>query len=176
MNLRLLLAAVAALTLSACATVTQYDAAGDVHALLVAIRDSDKAAFNAHVDRPALKAQLRARLVAGAMGRQDATGWAALAAMAALPGVLDTIMDRLLQPDVFLAVAEANGYAPSKPLPGRALIGAAIRTLDAGRACVTTQRGGPCVLIFTNEAGVWRLTAFEGGPELLRMGKALRYP
>ena len=48
------------LGLASCATTEGLSAAGDVHALLVSIRDNDKAAFDAHVDRKALEAQLQA--------------------------------------------------------------------------------------------------------------------
>ena len=43
--MRFLLLALSALLLSSCATAQRYDAAGDVHALLIAIRDNDSAAF-----------------------------------------------------------------------------------------------------------------------------------
>jgi hypothetical protein len=42
--------------LAGCASVQTFDAARDVHAFLVAVRDGDRAAFDAHVDRPALTA------------------------------------------------------------------------------------------------------------------------
>jgi hypothetical protein len=41
-------------------------------------------------------------------------------------------------------------------------IGAFVRPLDADRACVFTRKAGPCVLIFKDEAGVWRLIGYEG--------------
>ena len=50
-----------AASLSACATVDRLNAGGDVHDLLVAIRDNDRATFDAHVDRRALKAGIEAR-------------------------------------------------------------------------------------------------------------------
>jgi hypothetical protein len=165
------LVVLAALALGACATVQSYDAAGDVHALLIAIRDQDKAAFDAHVDRPALKSQLRARLMAGFLRQGDAKGDAgALGVMLAGP-LVDIAVDALVQPSVFLAVAEAKGYSPSRPIPGRAAIAAAIRPLGEGRVCVFTKRDGPCVLDFQDEGGVWRLVAFEGDPGMLRLGK-----
>jgi len=166
MILRPVLVALIALALCACATVTRYDAAGDIHAFLVSIRDGDEKAFEAHVDRPALKEQLRARMMAGLLKRQDGLG--ALGALLAGP-VADVAVDQLVRPAVFLAVAEANGYAPSKPLPGRAALTGALRRLDDDRVCVTTKRDGPCVLDFRNEAGVWRLVAFEGDPGLLKL-------
>ena len=61
-RIRALLFGLAALALSACATAHRLDAAGDVHALLISIRDNDQAAFDAHVDRPALKKDLQAKL------------------------------------------------------------------------------------------------------------------
>ena len=64
-----LLAAMAAATLSACATVQKLDAASDVHALLVSIRDNDRATFETLVDRRALKREIEARLVAEARRR-----------------------------------------------------------------------------------------------------------
>jgi hypothetical protein len=166
-----LTALVLALALCACATLQSYDAAGDVHALLVAIRNGDRAAFDAHVDRPALKAQLRARLLAGALKRGGSGGEAAaLGVMLARP-LVDLAVDQLVQPEVFLAVAEAKGYSPSRPIPGRSAIAAAIRPIGDDRVCVFTKRGGPCLLDFQDEGGVWRLVGFEGDPGMLRLGK-----
>ena len=48
--------------LAACATSSRLEAANDVHALLVAIRDEDRQAFDARVDREALKAEIASRL------------------------------------------------------------------------------------------------------------------
>src|SRR4051794_20597232 len=55
----LVLAAPLVSGLAACATAQKLGAANDVHALLVSIRDDDQAAFDAHVDRPALKRQIQ---------------------------------------------------------------------------------------------------------------------
>ena len=52
-----LVAFIGLLSLTACATTQRLSAAGDVHSLLVAVRDNDRATFDAHVDRPALEAQ-----------------------------------------------------------------------------------------------------------------------
>ena len=155
-----------ALALSGCATLTSYDAAGDVHAFLVSIRDGDRAAFEAHVDRAALKQQLEARVTAGLLKRKDAL--AALGAVLAGP-LADAAVDQLVQPSVFLAVAEAKGYAPSKPLPSRAALTGSLRALDDGRVCVATRRDGPCLLDFEKEDGVWKLVAFEGDVSQLKL-------
>jgi hypothetical protein len=164
--MRAVLIALATLALSACATATRYDAAGDIHALLVAIRDNDRQAFDAHVDRPALKAQMKSRLTATAIERGGAFG-GAVAQM--LGGVSDALVDAALQPQVFLAVAEAKGYRPSKPLPGRVAITGSLRYLEGDRVCVTGKKDGPCLLVFANESGTWRLIAFEGSLDQLKL-------
>ena len=64
--MRAIVIALLALTLSACATVQKLDAAGDVHALLISIRDGDEATFDSLVDRRALKREIQSRLVAEA--------------------------------------------------------------------------------------------------------------
>jgi hypothetical protein len=157
-----------ALAVAACATVERYDAAGDIHALLVAIRDNDKQAFDAHIDRPALKTQLKTRLTAemtrrgGALGGLLAEG---------LGGMADPLIDAAVQPQMFLAAAEAKGYRPSKPLPGRISITESLRRLDEDRVCVIDKKD--CLFVFRNEGGTWRLIGYEGPidlPQLPRVG------
>ena len=153
------------LSLSACAGMSRYDAAGDIHAFLIAIRDGDQAAFDAHVDRPALKAQIKARFLAGAAKAHG--GWGALGAALVRP-LVDLAADQLIQPDVFRAVAEYLGYSARTPIPDRVVIASGLKVLDHERVCVTRSKGGPCVLVFKDEDGVWRLTGFEGDPSMLR--------
>jgi hypothetical protein len=172
MRLRTLAAAGLALLLSACADAQRFDAAGDVHALLVSIRDGDKAAFDAHVDRPALKTQLRGRLMAEATRR--AGGDPTLAALGAMLGrsLVDAAADALIQPDVFRAVADYLGYSADRPIPNQIIIAQALRRVDDDHVCVTRRKDGPCVLTFKDEDHVWRLTGFEGEVGMLRPGKA----
>ena len=86
MRIKALLALTAvAAGLSACATATRLDAAGDVHDLLIAIRDNDRARFEAHVDRRALKYQIESRLMDEARQRGgQSSGVMALAAICLL--------------------------------------------------------------------------------------------
>ena len=93
---------------------------------------------------------------------------AALGAAMAGP-VADFMVDQLAQPQVFLAVAEAEGYSPDQPIPGTALLAALIKPIDAERACVTSKHGGPCVLVFRKEGDAWKLIAFEGDPKMLKL-------
>lgn len=158
----------AALSLGACATLQQYEAASDIRAFLLAIRDGDQAGFEAHIDRPALKTQVRERLIAYIMQRQAAGGLAVLGAALAGP-IADYAVDHLAQPQVFLAVAEAEGYSPDQPVPSAAFLTPLIKPIDADRACVSEKAGGPCVLVFRKEDGAWKLIAFEGDLKMLKL-------
>ncbi len=142
-----------------CATVPRLHAADDVHALLVAVRNGDRAAFDAHVDRAALKTQLKSRLIAEAGAR----GGDAAAFGAILAGPLvDAGVEALVRPQVFRAEAVRLGYDPERPLPGVLAVAALVRPLGDGRACVSERRGGPCVMSFTDEDGVYRLSGYDG--------------
>jgi len=160
MRIKALLALTAvAASLTACATADRYDAAGDVHDLLVAIRDNDRARFDAHVDRRALKGQIEARLMDEARRRGSGDGVAALAALAAGP-IADVAGEALIRPETFRAAATYYGYTPDRPIPGRVAIAGALRPVDSGRVCAA-RNDGPCLLTFTREGGTWRLTGFD---------------
>jgi hypothetical protein len=155
------LLAAMALTLSGCATTARYDAAGDVHALLVAIRDNDRVAFDRHVDRRALKNNLESRVMRE-VGRQEMDdGARALAAIIA-PGLADVAVEAFLRPEAFRAAASYYGYTPDQPLPNRLIIGGALRYRDDGSVCATKKKDGPCLLVFARRDGVWKLSGFEG--------------
>lgn len=159
-----------AFALSACATAQRLDAAGDVHTLLTAIRDDDGPAFEAHVDRPALQREIESRMMRE-LGRSNVDPTAKLVGALLGPTVARAAGDLLIQPATFRYVASTYGYRPSQPLPGRVAIASMLRPLDDGRVCAVRKKDGPCVLIFTEEAGAWRLSGFEGDlSELKRKG------
>ena len=160
MRIKALLALTAAtLSLSACATVDRVDAAGDVHTLLTAIRDRDRATFNAHVDRQALKYEIEARLMAEARNRKADDKWAAIAAVLAGPAA-ELAGEALIRPETFRAAATYYGYTPDKPLPGRIAIAGTLRPTGDGRVCAA-KKDGPCLLTFTRDGSVWRLSGFD---------------
>jgi hypothetical protein len=162
---RALVLSLAVLSLAACASVQRLDAAGDVHALLISIRDDDAATFEAHVDRPALKQELQARLDK-TLGKDERLG--GLAALLG-PSVVDFAGDAILQPRVFRLVAERYGYTSSTAIPNQVQLAAALKPLPDGRVCAVTKKDGPCMLVFTKEDGVWKLTSFEGDMSMLRI-------
>ncbi|WP_394761215.1 DUF2939 domain-containing protein [Phenylobacterium sp.] len=153
------------LTLSACATAQKLGAANDVHALLISIRDNDTTAFDAHVDHEALKTELKARL-GDAIGKNKKIG--DLAALLG-PSVVDFADQALVRPKTFRMVAEQYGYKADTQIPGAIAISQALKTLPDGRVCATKKKDGPCLLVFTKEQGVWKLTGFEGDSSMLRL-------
>ncbi len=154
------------LALTGCATPQAYLAAGDVHGFLLAVRDDDRAAFEAHVDRPALEAQLQARLVDEARARNSRLMQGAALLFSGPAARLAG--QALVRPEVFRAVAEYYGYRPDQPIPGQMAIAATLKPAGNGRVCASGRRGGPCVLVFADEAGTWRLIGFAGETSMLR--------
>lgn len=159
------LALAALLALGACATVQKFGAANDVHALLIAIRDDDGPAFDAHVDHEALKRELQARL-SESLSKNKKTSY--LADLLG-PSVIDLADQALVRPKTFRLVAEQYGYKPDTQIPGAVAISQALKTLPDGRVCATKKQDGPCLLVFTKEQGVWKLTSFEGDSSMLRL-------
>ena len=105
--MRAIVIALMALTLSACATVQKLDAAADVHALLVSIRDGDEATFDSLVDRKALKREIQQRLVSeAAKDDRVPAGLAAMSPDAFLCAMLDVDPDAVLD----ALVKQAAGY------------------------------------------------------------------
>lgn len=149
--------------LAGCSTIPRYEAANDIHAFLVSIRDGDRVGFDAHVDKPALKTNLKARLLEEARQRKDTLG--GLGVMLGGP-LIDVAVDAAAKPEVFRAVAAEYGYDAQKPLPNTLVIAQYVRPLDGGRACIVTRKQGGCVFLFKNEEGTWRLIDFQGHARL----------
>jgi len=151
-----------------CATTERLSAANDVHTLMIAIRDDDGPAFDAHVDRRALEAQIQARIVARTASPDSSEAVRGLGVI--LSGPLARAAGGLLvQPEVFRAVADYYGYKPSTPIPGTLAIASALRPLPDGRVCAVTRRKGRCLVTFANEDGVWRLVSFDGDAAMLKL-------
>ena len=158
----------AALALAACATTARLDAAGDVHALLIAIRDDDHAAFDARVDKAALEKELEGRILDRTQAPQESDTVRALGALLAHP-LARLAGDTLVRPKVFRDVAEYYGYRPDTPIPNQLQIAGALRALPDGRVCAAKRRKGPCLITFADEDGTWRLVSFDGDIGQLRL-------
>ncbi len=162
---KILIAAVAVLSLTACASANRLGAANDVHALLLSIRDNDSQTFDAHDDHDALKKQLATHIDAQIGQNKKVRVLAALLG----PSVIDFADQALIQPKTFKLVAEQYGYTPATKIPGPIAIASALKTLPDGRVCATKKKDGPCLLTFTKENGTWKLTSFDGDFSTLRL-------
>ena len=167
-SLKFTLVLACALALAACSTVQRLSAANDVHALLVSIRDNDQAAFDAHVDRDALKTEIETRLAQQTQKSKKSESWGALGAMLA-PALAKYAGDSLIQPKMFRQVADFYGYKAGASVPNTLAIASVLKPLPDGRVCATKKKDGPCLLMFTQTQGVWRLSSFEGDMSMLRI-------
>ncbi len=152
--------ALAGMVLSGCATVARVDASADIHAFLVAVRDGDREEFDAHVDRAALKTNLKARVLAETSKAYGLQSKQTLGALIARP-LVGLAVDALVQPEVFQAAAMRLGYGPQTRVPNPILLSKIVKPLGTGRVCVETKKDG-CLFVFANEDGVWRMIDFEG--------------
>ena len=146
------LALAAALGAVACQqAATQYDAAEDVRAFIVAVRENDRATFDRHVDRPVLREQLLGQ-VRAAIGDQAGPLGDALAQQA---------VDQLIRPESFqLALKQAG--APDRT-PTAAEIATQLRVVENGRVCLPRSQDGPCAITFARTGEDWRLVAIDAG-------------
>ena len=151
--MRRLPALVLALVLPACEAPQQrLDAAEDVRVFLVAAEAGDRATFDRHVDRVALKAALRADLDAEIAKRPELTA-------ADRGRLLDQIVDGL-GPEAFRGPPGSRGEQTRSV----AEIAAALRPVSDTRVCLPSQPGAQdCAATFDNQDGTWRLVAVEAG-------------
>jgi hypothetical protein len=151
--------------LTGCATTQQLSAAPDVHALLVAIRDDDRASFDAHVDRRALEAEMQAVMVERSRDAGLGGGAAGLGLLLSGP-LAHAAGNVLIRPEVFRAIADYYGYRPDSPIPGSLSLAVALTPLTDGRVCAKGRKGGPCLLTFADEGGTWKLVGFDSNQVL----------
>jgi hypothetical protein len=167
----ILLTGALAAVLCGCATGERISAAADVHGLLVAIRDNDRPAFDAHVDKVALEAEIQSLIVdrarsSGAPGVIKGLGVVVSGPLARAAG------RALIRPDVFAAIADYYGYRPGTPIPGVIVIAGALQDLPDGRVCAISKKSHRCLLTFADEDGVWRLIAFDAAVASPRLPRA----
>lgn len=148
--MRRALAVVALLALAGCERVTtQLDAAEDIRVFLLAVEQRDRAAFDAHVDRAALKADLRRQIAA-----QGGAG-----ALLAQSGPGERILDGLISPESFSLAVERAAPALNRT-PTAPEIAAVLKTLDANRVCLPNGGlDGPCAVTFAKQGETWKLVS-----------------
>ena len=134
------------LTAAACGKAGTKDAGAAVQALLAAAQAGDVQAFEAGIDRPALREDLRRQI-------------AALAVQSGLDvgGPSDLALDKMIGPDAFHL---SLGGAPLTAPPSVAQVAAQLKPAGKDRVCLHDLAAPQaCRLTFAREAAGWRLVA-----------------
>jgi hypothetical protein len=138
------------LALSACGIDVRADAAQGIARFLDAVRRDDRAAFEASIDRPALRADLRDQLAD--LGRAkdiDIEG-----------GPSEFALDRMITPEAFRLVSARTGE-PLPIAPSAAQVALLMTVKDKTHVCLGDAAGQRCALAFGKRSGGWRLTAMR---------------
>ncbi len=133
------------LGLAACTIGVRRDAAPDVARFLAAAQAQDRVGFEAGIDRPTLREDLRRQMVTVARDNGlDVEG-----------GPSDLALDRMITPRVFHLVDAAG--QPLAQAPGADRVAPLIKVIDRDEVCL--QAEGACLLTFARSRQGWRLTA-----------------
>ncbi|HEX4711092.1 MAG TPA: hypothetical protein VH222_11615 [Phenylobacterium sp.] len=135
-----------AMVVGGCGVDARADAANGIATFLDAVRRGDQPAFEAALDRPALRSDLRDQLTAlGRANGVDVNG-----------GPSDFALDRMITPEAFRLVEAHTGQAlPMAPTAAQVALSMALR--DPNHACVQDLGKARCLLSFAKQNGVWRL-------------------
>ena len=152
--------------LAACGLPQRYHAAQDVHAFFQAVQDDDQAAFEAHVDRPALRRELKAQVDQAASG----AGLGADVLERVLgAGRGEALVDRMISPRSFRIAWRRSGVAAGRT-PSAPEIAVMLRMPAPDEACLHDLKSDRCVLTFRREGGTFKLTGISA--QAVRIGGA----
>jgi hypothetical protein len=112
------------------------------------------------VDRAALEAEMQSIIIERAKASGLGSGATALGLLVSGP-LSHAAAKVVLRPDVFRAIADYYGYRRDQPLPGTLTLAAALMPAGGGKVCARDARTRTCLLTFSNEGGVWKLTGFD---------------
>jgi hypothetical protein len=155
-----LIVAAALVCLAGCGRIQErYRAAQGVHDFFAAVQSGDRAAFDAHVDRPALRAGLRDRLDKSLAGGEGGDILGALLGSKSA----DSALDQMITPESFRILWRKAGL-PADHVPSAVEISPLLILKEPGKACVRKGlKSDQCVLDFMNEGGTWKLVGVNPG-------------
>jgi len=137
-----------ALALAGCSLDAKGDAAKAVAGFLAAAKADDTTAFEAALDRPALRIDLRDQLAALAKSSGlDVNG-----------GPSEFAMDRMITPQL-VRRAEAGTGLPDAPTADQ--IAPALKTVEKGKVCLQDAAKTRCLLTFAKSGKAWRLVGMQ---------------
>ncbi len=119
--------------------------------LLAAAIARDRVAFEAQIDRPAVREDLRRQVADLARG----------AALDVEGGPSEFALDRMISPAAFRVVRSGAGSAPARA-PSAAEVGRQMRMVDRRHVCLSSvSDASRCVLTFAKDKGGWRLVGMQ---------------
>ena len=146
---RLFVLVFSALALCGCGSA-QKGAADSAHRLLAAAQKNDRVAFEAEIDRTAVRADVRRQV-------------AELAKATALDvdgGPSEFALDRMISPDAFRLVDAAGGPLRSAPTAGQ--VAKLMKQVDGRHACLRDAAApDACLLTFAKAKNQWRLVGMK---------------
>lgn len=138
--------------LAGCGLDTRYEAASDVRDMLTAAQTGDAKTFEAHIDRPKLKENVREQVMQNARAQGIEVGG----------GPSEAALDRMIAPDAFrLVKPSSGGEVPETPSQAEIAL-----MLDVeGRTACLRQPGAEdasaCLMAFEKQGGTWKLVAVQ---------------
>lgn len=136
--------------LCGCGVGVRASASVGIARFLAAAHDDDRKAFEAQLDRPALRDDLRRQLAE--LGRRNG--------LVVEGGASEFALDRMITPHAFHMVEARTGQV-LLAAPSAAQVEQLLTVSDRGRACLRDLRRDRCLLVFVKEKGIWRLVAMQ---------------
>jgi hypothetical protein len=158
-------ALIVTLALAACSLDVRADASKGIARFLDAVRTGDRKTFEASIDRAALRSDLRDQLAElGRANGLDVEG-----------GASDFALDRRITPEAFkLVEAKTGEVVPVAPTAAQVAVLMKVR--DRAHVCLTNPGSATCVLTFTKQAGVWRLSGMQAHEMKIELAPARSKP
>jgi hypothetical protein len=150
-----------AMALGGCGGRERSDAATGIARFLAAVQSGDRRAFEAAIDRAAVRADLRGQLIAVARANGvEVDG-----------GPSDFALDRMVAPEVFRLVEAGSGRPLAAP-PSPGQVGPLTTLKDGGHACLGEPGGEPCLLSFAKGKAKddWRLVGMLATDLVIHFG------
>ena len=159
--LRVAALAALVLTVQACGRKpTERGETAAAQALLASAWSEDSTSFEAVVDRPAVRADLREQLLRVAQAN----------ALGVEGGASDAALDRMITPHAFRVVAAGSG-APLASAPTREQAAALLKPDGKDRVCLHDQSPQQaCLLTFARGSAGWRLVAMAPAGFVIPVG------
>lgn len=139
----------AAVGLNGCGAAAPRGAIDSAARLLAAVLNGDRQAFEAQIDRAALREDVR----------RQVTEMARATALDVDGGPSEFALDRMISPEKVRVVDRSGAVLTEAPSPKE--VAPLMRRVDAGRACLKDAKGQGCVLTFAKGKDHWRLVGMR---------------